>query len=302
MMGTLRHRVCIMIISTLILASCQTTGNKDTIAKLHSMRIEIKEEKIDGGLEKAMEGYRRFLENTPDSSPLKPEAIRRLADLKIEREYGSISPVSGQTRKSKDMTAPERSVVVSQLTASVINRNAGESQADFEKRATKNDTVASIASSEASTLPGAENLERTGAREALVLYQKLLAEYPNYQRNDQVLYQMSRAYEELGQVDDAMKVMNNLVKAYPNSRYIDEVQFRRGEYYFTRKHYMDAEEAYQSVVHLGSKSYYYQLALYKLGWTFYKQEMYEQALDRYIALLDYKVSVGYDFSQTKDEQ
>ncbi len=301
MMGTLRHRVCIIML-TLILASCQTTGNKDTIAKLHSMRIEIKEEKIDGGLERAMEGYRRFLENTPDSSPLKPEAIRRLADLKIEREYGSISTVSGTARKSKDMTAPARSVVVSQITGSVINRNAGESQADFEKRATKNDMVASIASGEASTLPGAENLERTGAREALVLYQKLLAEYPNYQRNDQVLYQMSRAYEELGQVDDAMKVMNNLVKAYPNSRYIDEVQFRRGEYYFTRKHYMDAEEAYQSAVRIGAKSYYYQLALYKLGWTLYKQEMYEQALDKYIALLDYKVSVGYDFSQTKDEQ
>ena len=34
-----------------------------------------------------MEGYQRFLEETPESA-LTPAAMRRLADLKIEREYG----------------------------------------------------------------------------------------------------------------------------------------------------------------------------------------------------------------------
>jgi tetratricopeptide (TPR) repeat protein/LysM repeat protein len=48
-------------------------------------------------------------------------------------------------------------------------------------------------------------------------------------------------------------------------------------------------------------SSFYQLALYKLGWTFYKQEFYEEGLDKFVALLDYKVSVGYDFEQTADE-
>ncbi len=304
MMGTIRHKISALLLMA-CLVSCQTTGNKDTIAKLHGMRVEIKEEKIEGGLEKAMEGYRRFLAETPDSSPLKPEALRRLADLKIEREYGSIDPVTdpaGKPKAASKITAPERTAVISGVTGTVVNRKAGESQADFEKRASSNDTLPAVASSEALSLPGTENLEKAGAREALVLYQKLLAEYPGYAKNDQVLYQMSRAFEELGQIDDAMKVMDKLVKAYPNSRYMDEVQFRRGEYFFTRRHYMDAEDAYRNVVRMGTKSHYYQLALYKLGWTFYKQEMYEEALDRYIALLDYKVSVGYDFAQTKDEQ
>jgi hypothetical protein len=44
------------------------------------------------------------------------------------------------------------------------------------------------------------DLERAGAREAIALYTNLLNEYPLYERNDQVLYQMSRAYEELGQI------------------------------------------------------------------------------------------------------
>src|SRR4029434_9315153 len=46
----------------------------------------------------------------------------------------------------------------------------------------------------------------------------------------------------------------------------------------------------------------YELALYKLGWTLYKQEFYEEALHRYIALLDYKVSIGYDFDQVHEEE
>ena len=37
-----------------------------------------------------MESYRRFLEETPESA-LTPEAMRRLADLKIEREYGYLT-------------------------------------------------------------------------------------------------------------------------------------------------------------------------------------------------------------------
>ena len=280
--------ICCLLFTTIILYACQSVGKRDTLAKLRNERINIKEEEIHGGLEQAMEGYQKFLEDTPASSALKPEAMRRLADLKIEREYGQLSEPKGK----KDLA-----IVLSPISKPTGSRNSapngtkGESQTDFENRAANS-----------VNLPGStENLERAGAREALALYQKLLNEYPSYERNDQVLYQMSRAYEELGQVDDAMRVMDRMVLDYPKSMYMDEVQFRRAEYFFTRKKYMNAEDAYQSVVHMGVKSHFYQLALYKLGWTFYKQELYEEALDKYIALLDYKVSTGYDFAQTKDE-
>ena len=262
---------------SLLLFSCQTPGAKDTLANLRGAHVTIKEERIEGGLDKAMNGYQRFLEETPGSSALKPEALRRLADLKIEKEYGLL-PGGGIARRRSNSIVP----------ASVKN----ESQADFEKRA---------GALEEEGASDASNLERPGAREAIALYQRLLTEYPQYEHNDQVLYQMSRAYEELGQADLAMKVMDRMVRDYPKCQYLDEVQFRRAEYFFTRKHYLDAESAYESVVHMGDKSYFYQLALYKLGWTCYKQELYDEALDRYISLLDYKVRTGYDFAQTKDK-
>ncbi len=43
-----------------MLAACQTTGDRQTIARLRHERIEIKAEKIDGGLEKAMQTTSAF--------------------------------------------------------------------------------------------------------------------------------------------------------------------------------------------------------------------------------------------------
>jgi tetratricopeptide (TPR) repeat protein len=294
-----------------MLVACQSLSGKDTIAELRHKQIELKEEKIEGGLEKAMLSYQRFLEETPDSN-LAPEAIRRLADLKIEKEYGTLTEgvePAGRTPASKlpssEGTTRPGGVSVSgapmdQPLAHIAAHD--EPEADFERRATQNQQLTGMAVATGRSGEGANDLERVGAREAIELYTKLLNDYPHYERNDQVLYQMSRAYEELGKTDEAMEVMDRMVREYPRSRYIDEVQFRRAEYFFVRRRYLDAEDAYKSVVDMGVSSSFYELALYKLGWTFYKQEIYADALDRFIALLDHKVSMGYDFEQTEDEQ
>jgi tetratricopeptide (TPR) repeat protein len=290
-----------------ILTACQTGGSRETIAQLRNMKIEIKEERIEGGLEKAMESYQRFLDDTPESA-LTPAAMRRLADLKIEKEYGYLThPAATEGRApATALSAPVRAQspkVSAVRPAEAPQSSQTESQAEFEKRATQSPQVA--ASGEKSGgLPqaGTEDLERKEAREAIALYKKLLDKYPLYQGNDQVLYQMSRAYEELGQTEDAMGVMDRLVRDFPNSRYIDEVRFRRAEFFFVHRRYLEAEATYKSIVAIGVSSPYYELALYKLGWTFYKQELYEDALQRFIALLDRKVATGYDFVQTKDDQ
>ncbi|MHB8844732.1 MAG: tetratricopeptide repeat protein [Nitrospirota bacterium] len=290
------------VIALLLLASCQTTGGgRDTIASLRSVQIEIKEEKIEGGLEKAMEGYRHFLEETPESA-LSPEAIRRLADLKVEREYGRLSGDAAAERRSPDtaVSVPKNAPGLSPALAQTPAPGAPGVPPSPVPGAAAGPAPAMAAA--ADRRAEEDDLERAGALEAVELYKKLLAKFPTYERNDQVLYQLSRAYEELGRVDEAMEVMDRLVREHPKSRYIDEVQFRRAEYFFTRRRYLQAEEAYGSIVAMGVTSSYYQLALYKLGWTFYKQELYDEALHRFIALLDHKVTAGYDFSQTADEQ
>ncbi len=228
------------------------------------------------------------------------------------RQQGDDCPVAehedrdqGREDRRRARSAPERARSPKVAVARPAEPQSGqaESQADFEKRAIQSPQLAATEGKPAG-LPEAstEELERAGAREAIALYRKLLDKYPLYPGNDQVLYQMSRAYEELGQTEDAMGVMDRLVRDFPQSRYLDEVRFRRAEFFFVRRRYLDAEPAYKSVVDVGVKSPYYELALYKLGWTFYKQELYEDALHRFTALLDRKVATGYDFAQTKDDQ
>src|SRR5207247_9853066 len=175
-----------------------------------------------------------------------------------------------------------------------------ESEGDFEQRTTAASGMPSDGGDAAALPPGV--VDPTGPLEAIALYEKLLKDYPGYENSDQVLYQMARAYDELGRTEEAMATMERLIQANPHSVHSDEVQFRRGEYFFTRRKYRDAENAYSAVVNLGSKSSYYELALYKVGWTFYKQELYEDALHRYMALLDYKVSIGYDFDQKHEKE
>jgi tetratricopeptide (TPR) repeat protein len=301
------NRIRLFILAApLMLAACSSVSSKGTIAELRHMEIEIKEEKIEGGLEKAMMSYKQFLEETPDSN-LTPEAIRRLADLKIEKEYGTVTAPAGPVGPAPEPPASERAThpKVDSVDGTVSETHIqvyDEPEADFERRTTRSQPVDSVAADADKPAERVDDLERAGTREAISLYRKLLNDYPLYERNDQVLYQLSRAYEELGKVEEAMDVMDRMVRDYPRSRYIDEVQFRRAEHFFVHRHYMDAEDAYESIVDIGVSSSFYELALYKLGWTFYKQELYEDALHRFIAVLDHKVSMGYDFEQIEDDQ
>jgi tetratricopeptide (TPR) repeat protein len=290
-----------LLSASAMLAACASSPERDTLAGLHDVPADVEDVEIEGGLDTAMQSYRRFLEATPTSS-MAPEAMRRLADLQLEKAYG----ITGDTQ-IVELPAPEptfasadanaESAVQSDMPAAATPR---ESDEEFERRATQVQGLAATPTDLA--LPSSDGLAAAGPLEAIAIYKRLLAEYPSYERNDQVRYQMARAYDELGRTEEAMEVMQQLVADLPHSRYFDEVQFRRGEYFFTRRKYRDAEAAYASIIARNERTEYHELALYKLGWTLYKQEFYEEALHRYMALLDYKLSTGYDFDQQHEEE
>src|SRR5262245_46283217 len=288
------------IFALAFMTGCAARPNKPvatvgTLAELRNVQPDVHEVKVEQGLEQAMQNYRRFLEETPETT-MTPEAMRRLADLQLEKQFG----IRTNDTRPREMAAPRPAQTLAgaqvgkpNLAAAAAGAGLRESDQDFERRTTAG-----------AAIPAGNNpvADTEGPLEAIALYNRLLTEYPSYKNSDQVLYQMARAYDELGRTDEAMETMERLIHANPNSVHYDEVEFRRGEYFFTRRKYRDAETAYSAVIGLGAKSTYYELALYKLGWTFYKQELYEEALHKYMALLDYKVSIGYDFDQTHEEE
>jgi TolA-binding protein len=264
-------RAVLLCMAIVGFAGCASIPEQGTLAELQNVTADLDEVYLADSLERAAESYRRYLEQTPESART-PEAMRRLADLQIEQAYGVIG-----NGEFVEMAAPQVAVQagspISTAQAPVAPQSV-ESAAEFEQRTTSREHLPGGTARSDLLLPGGETeVPSAGPHEAIKTYQKILDNYPNYERNDKVLYQMSRAHDEIGQTDEAMSVMDRLVTDYPYSKFVDEVHFRRGEYYFVRKRYLDAEGAYQSVIDIGTTSSYFELALYKQGWAFYKQEL-----------------------------
>ena len=288
----MRRAALSVAIAAALAAGCASSPEKRTLGDLHAIEPDVAEVPVTEGLEQAMQGYRRFLDETPETE-LTPEAMRRLADLQIEKQFG----IRDGDVAMREMEAPERADIAAGAAlpvapAATAAGELAESEQDFEARAS-----ASMLPAPARTAPA----DPSAALQAIAIYDRLLTEYPAYEHNDQVLYQKARAYDELGRTEDAMETMQSLIATNAHSTHYDEVQFRRGEYFFTRRKFRDAESAYSAIIGLGPESSYYEFALYKLGWTLYKQEFYDDAQRRFMALLDYKVSTGYDFDQKHEE-
>jgi len=128
--------------------------------------------------------------------------------------------------------------------------------------------------------------------EAIRLYTLLLKAYPDYARNDQVLYQMARAYEATSKPEQALATLDQLIARYPATRMLDEVQFRRGELLFSAKDYRQAASAYGIVIKLGPASGFYTQSLYKNGWSLFKQSLNEDSLPSFAGVLDQELLGG----------
>ena len=140
-------------------------------------------------------------------------------------------------------------------------------------------------------------------RKVIGLYQKILKQHRNYNKNDDVLYQMARAYESIGEPVQATKVLQLLIKRYPGSSHYDESQFRLGEIYFVKAKYNNALKAYREVIKYGESSDLYNQALFKGGWALFKRAQYEKSLELLLKLMDIETRRGLNGEMViKDKQ
>src|SRR5260370_32644537 len=132
-----------MGIAPVFIAGCAARPNKPlgtagTLAELRNVRPDVQEVKVEQGLDQAMQQYRRFLKETPETA-MTPEAMRRLADLQLEKQFG----IRAGSAKPREMAAPKPGQVLASLRAGSPNpasaaASAGlqESVQRFERRTT----------------------------------------------------------------------------------------------------------------------------------------------------------------------
>ena len=126
-------------------------------------------------------------------------------------------------------------------------------------------------------------------RDAIKVYEDVLRTYPAHAGNDRVLYQLSHAYDQTGDLGRSLAALDRLVTQYPQSVYRDEAEFRRGELLFALGRFAEAEPAYGAVLQKGEASAFYERALFMRGWSFFKQGRLDEGLQSFFALLDRKL-------------
>src|SRR5438094_6822602 len=106
----------------------KTVATAGTLAELRNVRPDVQEVKVEQGLDQAMLQYRRFLEDAPENT-MTPEAMRRLADLQLEKQFG----IRTADAKLREMAAPERADAITSELASTPNPAAAVAGGGFRE-------------------------------------------------------------------------------------------------------------------------------------------------------------------------
>jgi cellulose synthase operon protein C len=140
-------------------------------------------------------------------------------------------------------------------------------------------------------------------------YEQVLTDFPDKEGNDEVLYQLAKAYLMAGKSDDVTRVLEQLVTRYPQSVYYADSEFRLGQSLYTNKRYAEAETSFRRLQRFGRKgNKYYTNAGYMLGWSIFKQNRYDDSLLAFARVMDedYNTQLqidrakGADFEIMKD--
>jgi tetratricopeptide (TPR) repeat protein len=127
---------------------------------------------------------------------------------------------------------------------------------------------------------------------AIEAYESLLQENSDWAGNDQLLYQLSKAYDLGGESEKSIEVLEQLSARHPDSQHYPEAEFRLAERYFVESNYPAAELAYGRVIDLGEATPYYLQAQYMLGWSRFKRGQFRGSIAPFSATLDLLIPAG----------
>ena len=127
-------------------------------------------------------------------------------------------------------------------------------------------------------------------------YTKIVKEYPDFERSDEVLFFLGTYLMEEGQGHKALVAFKRLVQKYPKSKYMPDAWLAFGEHYFNnskgkRADLEKALEAYKKAAEY-PESQVYAFALYKQGWCYFNLSDYPNAKDKWKAVVLYGELAG----------
>ncbi|MEZ0312593.1 MAG: tetratricopeptide repeat protein [Myxococcota bacterium] len=122
--------------------------------------------------------------------------------------------------------------------------------------------------------------------DALKLYQQILAQYPSYERRDEVLYSLASAQYDAGETKLGVETFWTLIKEYPDSVYAADAWLQLGEHFFNGGKLVNAVKAYEAAA-ATKRPRVYAYAMYKLAWCDFNLQDYPAALAKFRAVVAY---------------
>ena len=122
--------------------------------------------------------------------------------------------------------------------------------------------------------------------DALELYRQILAQYPSYERRDEVLYSLASAQYDAGDTKLGVETFWTLIKEYPDSVYAADAWLQLGEHFFNGGKLVNAVKAYEAAA-ATKRPRVYAYAMYKLAWCDFNLQDYPAALTKFRAVVAY---------------
>ena len=129
--------------------------------------------------------------------------------------------------------------------------------------------------------------------QSLDYYRKIVAQFPDYARIDEIYYYLGLGALKAGKSagDRALQkegvvYFQKLVQDYSYSRFIADAHLKLGEYYFENNSLYYAKVNYEKIVNNYKTSAMYNYALYKLGWVYFNLREFRKAIETFQAVVE----------------
>ncbi len=128
-------------------------------------------------------------------------------------------------------------------------------------------------------------------KQALNIYERIIKEYPDYPRKDEVLFVLGYNLYEMGKKNEGVKYYWELIKKYPKSRYAPDAYLSLGEHFFNNNEVFKAVQAYEKALTFNDPKIMV-VALYKLAWCDYNLGEYEKGIEKLKQVIGYSQKEG----------
>lgn len=156
---------------------------------------------------------------------------------------------------------------------------------DDEKiRAMNADDKAGMARAEAEK-SGLTAKSKQFAQKAIEQYSRIVQEYKDFERTDEVLYFLGLNLMDMGDERRGLVAYRRLIDKHQKSKYLPDSYLAVGEFYFNgskgrRDQLEKALEAYKSAAKFTDNAVY-GYALYKMGWCYFNMSDFDRAMDQF---------------------